>query len=32
MARLEQARSWELAVMAERPAVLARIMDVALGG
>jgi zeaxanthin glucosyltransferase len=29
MASLEQARSWELEVMAQRPAVLARIRDLA---
>ncbi|MEZ5833657.1 MAG: glycosyltransferase [Dongiaceae bacterium] len=31
MAKLEQARSWELEVMAQRPAVFARIMEFASG-
>jgi UDP:flavonoid glycosyltransferase YjiC (YdhE family) len=32
MARLEQARSWELEVMAQRPAIIARIMELASTG
>jgi len=31
MTRLEQARSWELDVMAQRPAVVARMLDLATG-